>query len=89
MATRPRIVATLAIQSPNPSGAKIGAIILPNPAKIESSGSALKSTKCPDTEILFKNQITTVARRITVPALTIKALHLNQVALKIFLALGI
>ena len=47
------------------------------------------STNSKLVDIFFKNQITTVATRITVPAFTMKALTLSHTVLRTFEARGI
>ena len=85
LAIKPEIRAVEIRQSPNPIGAKIGAIQPANHAKILSLESDTGSS---DGLNVCRNQITMVARKITVNALCRKSFALSHSRRATFLAPG-
>ena len=84
-AVNPVINAVEALQSPNPSGANIGAITPPIMASMLSPASFTK-LKCISN--VCKNQIIIDARKIIVKALVIKSFALSHINLKTLFAPG-
>ena len=85
LAVKPVINAVAARQSPKPSGANIGAIILPTFASILNE---LSSTTFSRVSKLCKNQIMIDAKKIMVNALVKKSLALSHINNNTLLALG-
>ena len=85
LAMSPVTSAVEARQSPKPSGANTGAMMLPRPASRLCDWSATTLKRISN---VCRNQMTTVAAKIMVKALVMKSLALSHASITVVLTLG-